>query len=353
MTPLSNWTGAASDWGAFAIEAWPTLGAATVVAVGGYDAGYTSLAAAQTLVVAPDGQFDAALPAGTEVLQRSEAFAFAGGPPLRLAWVEMPAGAGGVPDLPTDRGDVTVVPPAPASEGVEAIVTVIGGYHSGNFCSPLSTVEAMVVPHPEGLAGGNASESNASMALSWVALPSMAHPRADAAGGWVAGRLFVAGGEGSKPCSDFSVALDQVEEWVPPAGGVAAVLASQSGAPLAPWRDAGAFPEHRWRFAGASTATALYLFGGQRAFDAALSTYPLSDHTHAFSEGCPSAPASGDVNGDGKLTIADVAAALLHQQSLQGTGQAPPCALAAADLDADGELGGADVEALRKLVVGE
>ena len=68
---------------------------------------------------------------------------------------------------------------------------------------------------------------------------------------------------------------------------------------------------------------------------------------------CPSAPASGDVNGDGKLTIADVAAALLHQQSLQGTGQAPPCALAAADLDADGELGGADVEALRKLVVGE
>ena len=62
---------------------------------------------------------------------------------------------------------------------------------------------------------------------------------------------------------------------------------------------------------------------------------------------------SADMNGDGKLTIADVAAALLHQQSLQGTGRAPPCALAAADLDADGELGGADVEALRKLVVGE
>lgn len=61
-----------------------------------------------------------------------------------------------------------------------------------------------------------------------------------------------------------------------------------SGVPLPEWRDAGVFPNERFRFAGSSTESALYLFGGQNKFDAASGTYPLTDESVEFREGCPS-----------------------------------------------------------------
>lgn len=336
-SPITNWTGATSDLGMFALDDWPAPGVATAVALAGYDAGYEALPDAQEFVLAPASDLSSVLPPGTEVLSTSEPFTVggAGAPALALAWVRMPAQAGGVPDLPdAGRGDITVAQAPPVEEGVQAMAVAIGGYVAGDFCSPVATVDAFV-PFPTVAAA-------TSSAGVWVSLPPLTHPRADAAAGWADGRLFVAGGEGTRECAEFSLATDHVEEWTPPVDS----LLNASNASLAAWRDAGDFPDERFRFAGASTESALFLFGGQAKFDEASGTYPLTEDVVEFQEGCPSLSGSGDVNGDSQVDLTDLQEAAKHVASAL----IPKCVLFAADLDANGVLDAADLAMLQIIV---
>lgn len=215
-SPITNWTGATSDLGAFALNGWPAPGASTAVALAGYDAGYEALPGAQEFVLAPAHKIAAALPPGTAILSSSAPFAVGGegAPELVLAWVSMPAQAGGVPPLPgAGRGDLTVAQAPPREEGVQALAVAVGGYEAGDFCAPTARVEAFVPSSITG-AGAGGSDVAKTPAGVWVELPLLAYARADAAAGWADGRLFIAGGEGAKECSEFSRATDHVEEWV-------------------------------------------------------------------------------------------------------------------------------------------
>jgi hypothetical protein len=221
----------------------------TIVSVGGYDAGYASLSTAWALnTAAPSATWS------TNVV-----------PPLRVA-----------------RGDHSLAQ-------VAGRVYVFGGFNSdAGFCAAMSTMETLV----PGAAG-------------W-ALGNMTFATGDSAVAVLDDQVHLIGGE-AKTAACTTSPLDNTGLTALPLDRVNVFLTASAS-----WARLRAIPEERFRFVGASAGGAVYIFGGQKYYNPATSSFPVAMHVWKYVEfsidmvgSAPAAAAAGlSMAGAASLALA-------------------------------------------------
>lgn len=150
-------------------------------------------------------------------------------------------------DLNQGRGDIAAV-----VVGAKAYIT--GGWHHDSWCDPLESVEKFDI----------AGET-------WSEVADLGVGRADKALVALNGKLYAIGGEHSDNCTVVARAVDDVEVYDP---------ATDT------WTVESNIPEERFRFVAAAVPSlnSIYIFGGQKYYDATCDCYPVADDVLQFQE---------------------------------------------------------------------
>lgn len=148
------------------------------------------------------------------------------------------------------RGDLSAVT-------LDGFAYVTGGWHHGDWCDPLESVERYDIAQDK-----------------WTTIASLGVGRADKAVVVLRGNVFAIGGEHNDNCagvSGGSVPVDDVE-----------VLDVESGV----WTVETNIPDNRFRFVAAADEDldSIYLFGGQRHYNATCDCFGISDDVMRFSD---------------------------------------------------------------------
>jgi len=154
--------------------------------------------------------------------------------------------------------------PLKAARGDFSIVTLggvayaVGGF--GESFAPLASIEKM-------------DPAAASGYSTWISTSeAMIHGRADFAAAAVHGRVLVIGGENGTNSIDAGASLRHVEAFTPATGK---------------WLNSSklvAIPHATFRFCGAAVGEAVYIFGGQGAYDKTCDCYPTKKGVFVYNE---------------------------------------------------------------------